>query len=61
MISAATARMARILGAVFRPKAAAPVRRDETGRFVSPHREAVRAKCREQCAALGREVPEALR
>lgn len=36
-------------------------RRDESGRFVSRHRIAARAKCREQCAKIGREVPEALR
>ena len=35
--------------------------RDGEGRFLSAHRRAVYAKCREQCAALGREVPEALR
>jgi len=39
----------------------APIVRDEDGRFLSPHREAVRAKCREQCAKLGIDVPEALR
>lgn len=61
MISAATSRMARILGAVFRVKAVEPSPRDEGGRYVSPHRLAVRAKCREQCAKLGRDVPEALR
>ncbi|BBB13637.1 hypothetical protein [Sphingopyxis sp. FD7] len=61
MTSAATGRMARILGAVFRVKAIAPAQRDEGGRYVSPHRLAVRAKCREQCAAMGKEVPEALR
>lgn len=35
--------------------------RDEAGRFVSNHREAVRAKCREQCARMGRDVPAVLR
>lgn len=35
--------------------------RDESGRYLSPHRLAVRAKCREQCEKMGREVPEALR
>lgn len=35
--------------------------RDADGRFVSEHRRKVHEKCREQCAAIGREVPEALR
>ncbi|ALH82923.1 hypothetical protein [Sphingopyxis macrogoltabida] len=44
-----------------RPTPADPEPRDESGRYISPHRLAVRAKCREQCAKIGREVPEALR
>lgn len=35
--------------------------RDDDGRFVSDHRRKVHEKCRQQCAAIGRDVPEALR
>lgn len=48
--------ISRILRAFKRP---AP--RDTEGRFVSKHRQAVHAKCREQCARMGMDVPEALR
>lgn len=37
-----------------------PTPRDTEGRFVSKHRLAVHAKCREQCARMGKDVPEAL-
>lgn len=37
-----------------------PILRDESGRFVSPHRAAVRAKCREMLERMGKPVPEAL-
>jgi hypothetical protein len=36
------------------------VPRDESGRFLSPHKLAVHAKCREMCAAMGRDVPKEL-
>lgn len=44
-------------------RAAAPAddERDANGRFVSEHRRKVHEKCREQCAKLGIDVPEALR
>lgn len=35
--------------------------RDEQGRYLSAHRLAVREKCREQCARMGKEVPAVLR
>jgi hypothetical protein len=34
--------------------------RDESGRFLSPHKLAVHAKCRDMCAAMGRDVPKEL-
>lgn len=48
-------------GKLARPAASPADERDAAGRFVSEHRRKVREKCREQCAALGRDVPEALR
>ena len=47
--------------AVVPATAPAASERDGDGRFQSAHRRAVYAKCREQCAAIGRDVPEALR
>ncbi|SKB27023.1 hypothetical protein [Sphingopyxis flava] len=35
--------------------------RDASGRFVSEHRRKVRAKCREICGEIHRDVPEVLR
>lgn len=34
--------------------------RDESGRFLSRHKLAVHAKCRDMCAAMGRDVPKEL-
>lgn len=48
-------------GKLARPAAASTDARDASGRFASEHRRKVREKCREQCAMIGRDVPEALR
>ncbi|ALC13818.1 hypothetical protein [Sphingopyxis sp. 113P3] len=44
-------------------RAAPPIAvdRDASGRFVSEHRQKVRAKCREICGAIHRDVPKELR